>query len=719
MKKYRYYIVDSLLVQTEVFPINDGTQQFEFSKKEPAGLYFEKKLTGKLVFSNNSKNSIVDFNYFKDKETNSKCEELEIRIFKLCGTTYSLFWEGYFSVLEGSFDNDRCSYEVTPRIKYNIQSDLEINILDADQTSGSYNFRTGNLLAGTERIYSNGVGLYQALLYIAQQSNFRITDVVSDFFSINPVGDIDYADYYLPIANYSQLVLAPLSEIQEPVPSNRAVKEFVSLDNLMADLNVLFDVYWFIDSNFQLRIEHSVFFEKDLGLDLTNPIYSKYLVGSNKISYNLDDFPKYETFRIANSKQYCRISYFGCGEINKNKNEITYETGTINTDYYDIRYNGGGSDSSGLFLFACYQSLGIFRMRENALGQNYLLQAPLLVEYFKRYNRPSNNNSFEYYQSEIDLQTIEINQGSFLAYSIKPTKIQEDISFPICCDVEFDASKKITTSIGVGYLDSAKYDMRNSTLKLKLKYKAENDNVEILPNQLTGCRLWLTADTGVVYTNVSGVDRVSQWQDQSGYNNHAVQTNPSDRPIYDSTSKYLKFYSNFFLETPFFQLFPSKRGSVFILGNFLPTGVVGTGLMSIISTSVGNQFDASISIIFNPPPPIGGSNSRYLLSANLAQLFPRQTYTGLIQINRESDTTQTMYSNGLKPSVLTGNPLTIANLQVTSAPLIIGKNASYADTGPEQLFEVICFDRVLNDLERQQIELYIIKKWGIELYQEF
>ena len=170
MDNYKYYIIDEFSIQTEVFPINKDSYSFDFERKSDSSLYFEKKLSGNLIFSNNSKTGVFDFNYFKDKETNNKCFELEIHIYKLCSGTYSLFWEGIFSVIEGSFDNDRCTYEISPRIKYNIQSDLDVNILDAYSADGSYTVRTGNLLTGTERIYYNGRALYYVLLHIAQES---------------------------------------------------------------------------------------------------------------------------------------------------------------------------------------------------------------------------------------------------------------------------------------------------------------------------------------------------------------------------------------------------------------------------------------------------------------------------------------------------------------------------------------------------------------------
>lgn len=713
MADYRYYIVDSLSVETEVFPVNKDSYTFDFEKRKGSSLYFEKKLSGNLIFTNRKKESIFDFDYFKDKETNDKCYELELRIYKKCVGNYNLYWEGLFSVLEGKFDNDNCIYEIKPRVKYDIKSDIDFNFLDSPPGDGYYNVRTGNLLLGTERMYYNGRSLKTILLFLAQKSNSKITGIISDFFRINSVGDIDYSnDYQIFSAPYNQLALFPLSEIQEPVPSDRAKKEMVSLDKLMNDLNALFDVFWFIDSNYKLRVEHRVFFEKDLGLDLTQSKFEKYLIGTNKISYNLEDFPKVETFKIAGSKQYAKLTYYGCGDINKNENEKIYATNVINTYYYDIRYGGYGtinSNASGLFMFACYTTLSL-----KYAYPDYYLSQPYLVYRYRRYGRPSSNNSLEIYIEDEDLQVTKINQGQMLAYSMIPTKEQSEISIPICCDDEFDASKKITTNIGIGYLNEAKLNMKTNSLSLKLKYKSEDDNVSILPNQLNGCTLWLTGNTGVVY---DGSNRVSEWKDQSGNNNHATQINNANKPIYNVSGKSLLCNLGtgpLFLTTPSIQLFPSKRGSIFLISSCY--GLLSDGTMSIISTNIGNKFDVSCEVDYTAGTPFGTTTHK-IKSTVLNQYFPLNPNGSLLQINRESDTTQTIYHRGLIPSSLSGNPMTIPNLQVNAAPLIIGKNSIYANYGVSQISELIIFDRVLDDLERQQIELYLIKKYGpLDLY---
>ena len=77
--------------------------------------------------------------------------------------------------------------------------------------------------------------------------------------------------------------------------------------------------------------------------------------------------------------------------------------------------------------------------------------------------------------------------------------------------------------------------------------------------------LWLKADTGVI-KDASG--NVSEWQDQSGNNNHATQTDPTHKPVlldnryngkpaiyFDGNNKYLQLPGDFFRNIPALDIF--------------------------------------------------------------------------------------------------------------------------------------------------------------------
>jgi len=50
-----------------------------------------------------------------------------------------------------------------------------------------------------------------------------------------------------------------------------------------------------------------------------------------------------------------------------------------------------------------------------------------------------------------------------------------------------------------------------------------------LPTDIAGCVLWLRSDLGITK---DGSDRVSQWADQSGQNNHASQATEAKQPVW-------------------------------------------------------------------------------------------------------------------------------------------------------------------------------------------
>lgn len=683
---YRFYITDALNVTTEVFPTNFSDHTFEYDKRNAGDIVMQVTLDASLKFTNNAKAGNYDYDFIKQKEETALCQEMELRIDKKCGETYVPYWYGLFAPVECKFTVERCLVEFKPRNKEYILGDLKINILDIPNGALD-DVHTGS--GGSERIYTNCRRFPDVLLYVSQQSNPNIASIVSNFFQINPVVG---GTQMLPgvLNNYTQMFFAALSDIQEPIPSNLATKEFISFNELMNDLNVLFDVFWIIDNNYNLRIEHRTYFDGVNGLDLTLPQYGKYLKGKNNYSYDLKDYPKYETWKITGSRQYCRLVYSGCADISKEQNEKVYQTRIINTDYYNIRYNGGGSAAIGLFLFATRQTLGVFRMIESS-GQNIMLVCSNLVNKFQRYSRPTDVAVQEYYQNEDNNQQINFNQGEFLAYSVSPTKQGEKIQIPLCCDTVFNYNDKVTTNLGLGYVQKASIKTKTETLELDLKYKTINDNPNITPDQLPGLALWLMCDQGVT---IGPAQRVSSWLDYSGNNRHAVQPVLADRSFQFVPGGPISA-SQGFLKTPAFQLFPGKRGCIIMLYSAGP----GITLNAIISTQggTGNFFDITI------------SPSNQLYNNAYSAAYPYHTISGLLIVNRYADTFLETCQDGYKA---VSNPMNIPNTQISSNPLIIGKNAALGGGGQASIYELIIYDQEISDLDRQRIELYLAVKWG-------
>lgn len=703
------YFLDGI----EIFPQNAGTHNLFYEKRSPESFEFVQKMDGEIICDFES--GSFDF---KAYEANDLCTEIEFKILKKCSTGYETYFIGITSMTECKFDNDQCVVRFTPRSKEFMIEDLAVDILKIPTAVGTGGLSpTSGVFTGTgggQRNYTQAKYFKDVVLYVAQQSNSNIVQIVSDFFQINPETVSNYAlpgisnTFYLG----NSMVFCALSDVQEPVPSDNATSEFVKFGDLMHDLGVLFDVGWYIDADGNLRIEHRTFFSGDVGLDLTQSKYANHLKGTDKYSYSIEEYPRYETWRIVDAKDYCRLTFSGCGAIGKNKNETQHTTRVIRTNYYNIRYLGQNSIADGLFLFATDGGgVGGYQMVENSLGQNYTLNITSLVMKFHRYNRPELNSLLEYFHGGNDL--FIQNQGDFLAYSVKPTKVQEEISIPFCCDDVFDTKKIFKTKLGNGYLEKASFVPNQELLKLQLKYKTVYDDPDILPIHLPNLRLWLRADKGIVE---NGFGDVSQWTDYSGNGNHATQAVPADQPVHlvSGGLDFIKF-TNQFLATPAFQLFPSKRGTIMIVCN-LPTPVSVPGNLSIISTNDGGAgvfFDFSRSN--STPDPDFGSN-------NLALSYPFFSLGGLFNFDRTSNTQMYVRQNGILPTTnyphnTATNPVVVPNTQIDSKPLIIGKNANLGGFGADvSIFEIIIYDTVLTEVQRQKLELYLVKKWKFNIY---
>ena len=109
----KYYIVHSS-VEREVYPLNSFKLKL-ISELEKDQIFKRTKLNGALQFGNDVKNSRLDFDFFSDLELNgNSCDEITFIIRKKCFGAWIDEWTGMFSTGGGSFDLDRCLFEVQP-----------------------------------------------------------------------------------------------------------------------------------------------------------------------------------------------------------------------------------------------------------------------------------------------------------------------------------------------------------------------------------------------------------------------------------------------------------------------------------------------------------------------------------------------------------------------------------------------------------------------------
>lgn len=707
MSKYKY-IVTYNSVDTEVFPCFDGEPLIKYESKGDE-IALLKKFDAKLIFKNQPTLGITDYDYFLGIETNDKCALLQLDVQQLCAGTYTSVITAEFGVVDGDWDKDNCTFSVEPNpngLYACLLSGTKVNIVDVPQT-----ITTMFAPVTSVPINYNLAKFEDVLLYVAQQSCPSVNSIVSDFFQINPV-NVSSINYVTGTENvYVKMGMTALSNVRSPNPTEQATVEMTTFKELMDDLFVLFNVYWAIDISGDIRIEHFNYWNAVPGLDLTQARYDKYLAGTNKYKYNRKDSPRYENWTMNNSPYEGQITYDNaCGNNKLNEDRITYSCKKIYTDFYTAYFQPQKLSGStpGIFLFAYHIVSGANVML--GTDENAELVLPRLVLKFHRFGRPQLNGSFQF----IPAHKEQSDYGDLFIYSEKPIKEQKEIQIPFCCSDSFDPGQLVTTFMGInGVVANAVQNLKQDTLKLSLKYKLNTDNTDTTPDLISGLQVWYDGSLGK--TIVAG--KVFQWDDQSGNGHHLIQPTPAERPT--DGGDHLIFNVASMFSTNAFQTFPSKRGSVFIVSK---TSSINppTNDQSFLALDSPNKWDISLKYDITGYKYYSFSESLFYTTFGFylnTFVFPNSyawtDYLFMFELIRDNDTTQKFWLNG-KPAF--ANPMTIANTQVDNTILYVGAPDVVSAGYKGSIYEIIIYDRDLNDIERQKVEQYLAKKYELNMY---
>lgn len=236
-------------------------------------------------------------------------------------------------------------------------------------------------------------------------------------------------------------------------------------------------------------------------------------------------------------------------------------------------------------------------------------------------------------------------------------------------------------------------------------YKSKLSYVPFVPTDIAGCQLWLKADAGITK---DGSNYVSQWADQSGNNNHAVQATGSAQPLwgdntlnsnptlsFNGTSNYMDFPSgmlyNYSAVTFFIVIKPYSLSAN--KGYFAPSMLYNLGIS--LYSYPGWSLNINGNRIFSTPP-----NAIVLES----------TWTISDFVYSPAGTTGYINSNNITPfdAAFKGN---LSLNGVYALGRYAGNIGSYY--GQMEIAEFVIYNSALSDTDRQKVESYLNTKYAL------
>jgi hypothetical protein len=250
------------------------------------------------------------------------------------------------------------------------------------------------------------------------------------------------------------------------------------------------------------------------------------------------------------------------------------------------------------------------------------------------------------------------------------------------------------------------------------------------PLTIPGCQLWLdAADSSTITLSTT---KVTQWNDKSGNGYNFTQSTSGNQPTYSSASLNS-------LNTITF----TSANSTYLLGT-ASTNFIGTNSLSVYgifktnnSTSGSSVFSKALygyaagRILYGyrdpgtPATIVGGIG---VASGPNAYTDISDTYTAgswrvFGFVSDRSGWTNTTYQNGTSIGSTTITADTTTNL-TNAFPMLVGAyNNSSGDANPPQagyyldggVGELLVFNSALTTSQRQQVEGYLARKWGISI----
>lgn len=319
---YRYRLVYATK-ELEISSVSSGKIIVE---KEEGEIFTREKFSGTIAIEGEGYNFLIEAKAY----ANQCCQEIRVIIDERCHGSYSLIWEGYFTLHDIEWDYFTKTAEVkkiNPRDKYDKilrNWHKEINLMDNPEREtimfqGYLSYPAISEFNPTGANWYEGFTLIQAIQYVAKETlsgsggeDIIYTNeyLISQFFTA-PV------NYVTGKANYlAETMIMHMSDAKRPAAANPARIGKISLKTLLQELKTLFSAYWYIDSVGKFKIEHLSYFDPSrvgTTIDLTHPLFKDITYNRLKVFDKTDLLKGVEGLEIA-----MNVNYF------ENKDHLTY-----------------------------------------------------------------------------------------------------------------------------------------------------------------------------------------------------------------------------------------------------------------------------------------------------------------------------------------------------------------------------------------------------------
>ena len=408
------------------------------------------------------------------------------------------FWEGQVSYpLDFEIDEDRCTAKMSPRPQDLYTYEWDEQYEDAvtptnDDDVIAWEADNGGATEQIQNDPSPWTCADQATLLrnILDDVNPDSGSGVYSFFFWN---DAPYgaSDNYVTGEDPNPLNHLVFILVDEIANGTGTTYPEMSWKDIFAVLHDMFQVYWWMESETRLRIEHIQWWEEEADTvyaDLTTTDGGKWLLNTSKYRYLSDEMPRVEwwywdtdllgtsndfgQYRILYDVNYNPITGF----ITKRHDGIlgTDDTGPLSTDIVAV---AGTTESEGFLILQCLDYTnylwtdpgnnapdGIARPnlttscsgnppdwvvwydQGSCTAANHinaeLSSANLLDYYWRRWRAFESGN----------ITCI----GDVTFDSVEPILLQTEINFPACCEL-LTGFDKVTTQYGSGYVYGATY----------------------------------------------------------------------------------------------------------------------------------------------------------------------------------------------------------------------------------------------------------------------